>query len=68
MAAAGWVLRLTTAARPPLTGSTADRLYRRLPEEELYRTDAYGAYGLLPADRHIAGKGGAVNRTEGFHS
>ena len=33
----------------------------------MYRTDAYGAYGLLPADRHIAGKGGAVNRNEGFH-
>ena len=45
-----------------------DRLYRRLPEGELYRTDAYGAYVLLPADRHIAGKGGAVNRNEGFHS
>ena len=48
--------------------ATFDRLYSRLPAAELYRTDAYGVYGLLPADRHVVGKGGAVNWNEGFHS
>ena len=37
------------------------RLYERLPEAELYRTDGYRVYGRLPADRHQVGKGGAVN-------
>ena len=48
--------------------ATFDRLYSRLPAAELYRTDAYGVYGLLPADRHVVGKGGAVNwnETKGF--
>ena len=46
------------------SAATFDRLYRRLPEAELYRTDAYGVYGLLPADRHMVGKGGAVNWLE----
>ena len=50
------------------SATTFDRLYRRLLEAELYRTDAYGVYGLLPADRHMVGKGGAVNWNEGFHS
>ena len=41
------------------------RLYGRLPEAGLYRSDAYQVYDWLPADRHVAGKGGAVNRNEG---
>ena len=48
--------------------ATFARLYARLPEAGLYRTDAYGVYGLLPADRHVVGKGGAVNWCEGLHS
>ena len=44
------------------------RLYERLPEAELYRTDAYRVYGWLPSDRHHVGKGGAVNWNEGLHS
>lgn len=43
------------------------RLYGRLPEAKLYRSDAYQVYGWLPADRHEVGKGGAVNRNEGLH-
>ena len=64
MAAAGWISRLATAARE----AAFDQLYSRLPAAELYRTDAYGVYGLLPADRHMVGKGGAVNwnETKGF--
>ena len=41
------------------------RLYERLPEAKLYRTDGYRVYGWLPADRHQKGKVGAVNRNEG---
>ena len=44
------------------------RLYGRLPEAGLYRSDAYQVYDWLPADRHEVGKGGAVNRNEGLHS
>ncbi len=45
------------------------RLYERLPEAGLYRSDAYGVYpGWLPPERHVAGKGGAVNWNEGLHS
>ena len=44
------------------------RLYERLPEAALYRTDDYRVYGWLPADRHEVGKGGAVNWNEGLHS
>ena len=44
------------------------RLYERLPKARLYRTDAYRVYGWLLADRHQAGKGGAVNWNEGLHS
>ena len=44
------------------------RLYERLPEAALYRTDGYRVYGWLPADRHEVGKGGAVNWNEGLHS
>ena len=45
------------------------RLYERLPEAGLYRSDAYQVYaGWLPPERHVAGKGGAVNWNEGQHS
>ena len=44
------------------------RLYERLPEAKLYRTDAYQVYDWLPVDRHEVGKGGAVNWNEGLHS
>ena len=45
------------------------RLYERLPEAELYRSDAYQVYaGWFPADRHEVGKGGPVNWNEGLHS
>ena len=45
------------------------RLYERLPEAGLYRSDAYPVYlAWLPPDRHVVGKGGAVNWNEGPHS
>ncbi len=45
------------------------RLYRRLPGAALYRSDDYSVYAsCLPSERHVAGKGGAVNRNEGLHS
>ena len=44
------------------------RLYERLPEARLYRTDGYRVYGWLPSDRHQVGKGSAVNWNEGLHS
>ena len=50
------------------TEETFLRLYERLPEAKQYRTDAYRVYGWLPHDRHVVGKGGAVNWNEGLHS
>ena len=45
------------------------RLYARLPEAGLYRSDAYSVYlGWFPPERHVIGKGGAVNWNEGLHS
>ncbi len=45
------------------------RLYARLPEAGLYRSDAYSVYaGWFPPNRHVVGKGGAVNWNEGLHS
>ena len=45
------------------------RLYERLPEAGLYRSDAYQVYaGWFPPERHVVGKGGAVNWNEGLHS
>ena len=45
------------------------RLYERLPEAGLYRSDAYAVYaGWLPPNRHVVGKGSAVNWNEGLHS
>ena len=43
------------------------RLYERMPESELYRTDGYRVYGWLPADRHQVSKDGAVNWNEGLN-
>ena len=41
------------------------RLYERLPEAGLYRSDACQVYlGWFPPERHVAGKGGAVNWNE----
>ena len=40
-----------------------------MPEAGLYRSDAYAVYlGWFPAQRHVVGKGGAVNWNEGLHS
>jgi len=47
---------------------TFSRLLSQLPEAGRYRSDDCVVYGLLPCNRHLAGKGGAVNRTEGTHS
>ena len=45
------------------------RLYDRLPEAEQYRSAAYAVYrAWLPPNSHVVGKGGAVNRNEGWHS
>ena len=44
------------------------RLYERLPEAKLYRTDAYQVYDWLPVGRHEVGKDGAVNWNERLHS
>ena len=45
------------------------RLYERLPEAGLYRSDAYPVYlGWFPPKRHAVGKGSAVNWNEGLHS
>ena len=44
------------------------RLLARLPETGQYRSDPYGVYGGLPRNRHVSGKGGAVNGNEGLRS
>ena len=44
------------------------RLYERLPDAGLYRSDDYRVYQWFTQDRHVVGKGGAVNRNEGLHS
>ena len=45
------------------------RLYARLPEAKLHRSDGLRVYReWLPAGRHVVGKGGAVNWNEGLHS
>ena len=48
--------------------STFLRLLERLPDAERYETDAYGVYGMLPVNKHVVGKYGAVNWNEGLHS
>ena len=47
--------------------SAFSRLLDRLPGADRYETDAYPVYEWLPLDRHVMGKGGAVNRNEGMH-
>ena len=44
------------------------RLFERLPDAQVYRSDAYRVYGWLPRNRHKVGKGSEVNRNEGLHS
>ena len=44
------------------------RLYERLPEAGLYRSDAYPVYQWFPQDKHKVGKGSEVNWSEGLHS
>ena len=44
--------------------SAFSRLLDRLPRADMYETDAYPVYEWLPRDRHMIGKGGAVNRNE----
>ncbi len=44
--------------------SAFSRLLDRLPGADRYETDAYPVYEWLPRDRHIVGKGGAVNWNE----
>ena len=41
--------------------SAFSRLLDRLPGADRYETDAYPVYEWLPRDRHVIGKGGAVN-------
>ena len=48
--------------------SAFSRLLDRLPGADRYETDAYPVYEWLPRDRHVVGKGGAVNWNEGLHS
>ena len=44
------------------------RVYERPTGAEKCRTGTCLMYGLLPAKRHVVGKGGEVNRSEGLHS
>ena len=44
------------------------KLYKRLPEAEKYRSDAYEVYEWLESGSHVVGKGSEVNRNEGLHS
>ena len=48
--------------------SAFSRLLDRLPGVDRYETDAYRMYEWSPRDRHVIGKGGAVNWNEGLHS
>ena len=47
--------------------SAFSRLLDRLPGADRHETDAYPVYEWLPRDRHVIGKGGAVNRNDGMH-
>ena len=44
------------------------RLLDRLSDAERFETDAYGAYGALPANKHVIGKCRAVNWNDGQRS
>ena len=48
--------------------ATFHRLLRRLPKAEKYRSGHCEAYNILPAERHVKGKGSEVNRNGGLHS
>ena len=48
--------------------SAFSRLLDRLPGADRYETDAYPVYEWLHRDRHVIGKGGAVNWNEGLRS
>ena len=50
------------------SAATFLRLLARLPETGPYRSDRYAVYGWLPQNRHVPGKGGAVNWNEGLPS
>ena len=43
-------------------------LLERLQDAERYETDAYGVCGTLPVNKHVVGKYGAVNWSEGLPS
>ena len=48
------------------SGNTFQRLYARLPDSELHRSDAYAVYqSRLPPADHVVGKGGVVNWNAG---
>ena len=44
------------------------KLYNRLPEAARHVSNGYVVYDLLPANRHVIGKGLEANRNEGRHS
>ena len=44
------------------------RLLERLPDAERYESDDYKVRKWLPHNKHVVGKGGAVNWNEGLHS
>ena len=44
--------------------STFMRLLERLPDEDRYETEGYSVYEWLPHNKHVVGKGGAVNWNE----
>ena len=49
--------------------ATFNRLYARLSETELHRSNRYEVYvSELPPKLHQVGKGGAVKWNEGLHS
>ena len=61
-------LKPTEAVGGTWSEATFLRLLARLPETGQYRSDPYGMYGGLPRNRHVSGKGGAVNWNEGLPS
>ena len=48
--------------------SAFSRLLDKLPGADRDETDAYPVYEWLPRDRHVMGKGRAVNRMKGLRS
>lgn len=43
-------------------------MLERLPDAERYEIAAYFVYGALPANKHVAGKCGPVNWSDGWRS